>query len=197
MDDLDRLLNVMENPTRRRILEALVREPHYPLRLSKALGISQQAVSKNLSIMEREGIIVSYRESSSQGPDRTIYEPNMEFTIVMDMRSGMFRTNLFLPASGGDGAEGETEGRGLEEAREAISGIDGELREIERRRLELVEERGRLISSVMSRAPYGYRNLMYEMLDRPDDTPEEISARLDADEDDIRHMMADAKNASR
>ena len=31
MDDIDILLSMVENPTRRRILESLVREPSYPL----------------------------------------------------------------------------------------------------------------------------------------------------------------------
>ena len=31
MDDLDILLSLVENPTRRRILERIVREPSYPL----------------------------------------------------------------------------------------------------------------------------------------------------------------------
>ena len=43
MYDMDSILAVVENPTRRKILQAVVREPHYPLQLSKELGISQQA----------------------------------------------------------------------------------------------------------------------------------------------------------
>ena len=46
MNDMDTILAIVENPTRRRILQAVVREPHYPLQLSKELGISQQAYSQ-------------------------------------------------------------------------------------------------------------------------------------------------------
>ena len=121
MNDLDTLLSIIENPTRRKILGALVREPHYPFQLSKALGISQQAVMKNLSVMEREGLVVSYREASSIGPTRIVYEPNAEFTLVMDMRSGMFRTRLILP-NGEERPPADREEYGLEEARRMISG---------------------------------------------------------------------------
>ena len=55
MVELDALLSVIENPARRRILEALVREPHYPLQLSKELGMTQQAVIKHLKVLERAG----------------------------------------------------------------------------------------------------------------------------------------------
>lgn len=90
MDDIDMLLSMVENPTRRRILEAIVREPHYPLQLSKELGISQQAVMKNLSLMEQNGLVVSYRETSKIGPMRTLYVPNTEFTLLIDMHNCMF-----------------------------------------------------------------------------------------------------------
>lgn len=83
MTDMDSILSIVENPTRRKILQAVVREPHYPLQLSKELGISQQAVVKNLNLMEREGLVVSYRESSDRGPDRIFYKPSSEFTITM------------------------------------------------------------------------------------------------------------------
>ena len=58
MMDLDILLSMVENPTRRKILESLVKEPHYPLQLSKELGISQQAVMKNLNMLEKNGMVV-------------------------------------------------------------------------------------------------------------------------------------------
>ena len=103
MDDLDTLLSLVENPTRRRILESIVREPSYPLRLSKELGVSQQAVMKNLALMEQNGLVVSYRESSRMGPDRTLYVPNTEFTLVVEMHSSMFSARVIGPSE--DGAE--------------------------------------------------------------------------------------------
>ena len=84
MNDMDTILAIVENPTRRRILQAVVREPHYPLQLSKELGISQQAIVKNLNLMEKEGIVVSYRESSDRGPERIFYRPSSEFTITIE-----------------------------------------------------------------------------------------------------------------
>ena len=42
------ILNMISNPTRRRILESLTKEPSYPLQLSKEIGVSQQAIMKNL-----------------------------------------------------------------------------------------------------------------------------------------------------
>ena len=94
MADMDTILSIVENPTRRKILQAVVREPHYPLQLSKELGISQQAVVKNLNLMEKEGLVESYRESSDKGPDRIFYRPSSEFTITIDMRNNMFEVRM-------------------------------------------------------------------------------------------------------
>ena len=41
-DDLDMLLAVIGNPTRRQILRKLVKEEHYPLQLSRELQVSQE-----------------------------------------------------------------------------------------------------------------------------------------------------------
>ena len=53
MVDFDTALTILENKARRQILEMLVREPHYPLHLSKHLEISQQAVMKHLKVLEK------------------------------------------------------------------------------------------------------------------------------------------------
>src|SRR3989442_12881605 len=68
---LDGLLRVLENPTRRRILERLARESHYPLQLSRELGVSQQAVVKHLRSLEASGLVTSPEEKSDLGgPNR-------------------------------------------------------------------------------------------------------------------------------
>ena len=141
MDDLDTLLSLVENPTRRRILESIVREPSYPLRLSKELGVSQQAVMKNLALMEQNGLVVSYRESSRMGPDRTLYIPNTEFTLVVEMHSSMFSARVIGPSEEG----AEVPGMTADEASRRIDEIDDRLEEIDRERAALVSERNGLV----------------------------------------------------
>ena len=57
MMDIDMILSMVSNPTRRRILEALVRGPCYPLQLSREIGVSQQAIMKNLDLLEKNGMV--------------------------------------------------------------------------------------------------------------------------------------------
>jgi predicted transcriptional regulator len=139
--DIDDLLAMVENPTRRRILELLTSGPSYPLQLSKELGVSQQAVMKNLVLMERNGMVVSYRESSSMGPDRTVYTPNTAFTLVVDMHNGMFSVRL-LPEP--DDMEEPESLPCAGETLERMSEIDEEIEELEQRRSALMSERDRL-----------------------------------------------------
>ncbi len=92
--EFDRIMGVLENETRRRILAKLVQEVHYPLQLSKELGVSQQAISKHLKILEDSGLVESYFEPTQMGPPRKCYRPTGRFTITIDMGPNMFQTRM-------------------------------------------------------------------------------------------------------
>ena len=66
MGDLDKTLNLLQNKTRRLILERLVREPHYPMQLAELIGISQQAIKKNLRELENGGFVEKMRVASEK-----------------------------------------------------------------------------------------------------------------------------------
>ena len=189
MNDLDILLSMVENPTRRKILESLVKEPHYPLQLSKELGISQQAVIKNLNILEKNGVVVSYQESSSIGPMRTVYEPNSEFTIVIDMRNGMFSARMVEP----DNEERPViDTESIDNARSKVKEIDRQLEELERQRSKLIRDRESLISGAMSKMDgYTQKSLMYEILNEPDRTIEQLSCDLNARRDAVENVVSE------
>lgn len=188
MMDLDVLLSMIENPTRRKILESLVKMPRYPLQLSKELGISQQAVMKNLSVLEKNGMVVSYRESSSIGPERTVYEPNSEFTLIVDMRSGMFSARMIEPK----GERKDVDVDNLKEMRSKVIDIDNELEQLEKRYSELMREKESIIASVISKQDgYAQKSLAYEILDAPKKTVEELSKDLNARTDVVKEMIDD------
>ena len=188
MMDLDVLLSMIDNPTRRKILESLVKMPRYPLQLSKELGISQQAVMKNLSVLEKNGMVVSYRESSSIGPVRTVYEPNSEFTLIVDMRSGMFSARMVEPK----GERKDVDVDNLKEMRSKVIDIDNELEQLEKRHSELMREKESIIASVISKQDgYAQKSLAYEILDAPKKTVEELSKDLNARTDVVKEMIDD------
>ena len=200
MMDLDILLSMVENPTRRKILESLVREPHYPLQLSKELGISQQAVMKNLNMLEKNGMVMSYQVSSSMGPMRTVYEPNSEFTLVIDMRNGMFSARMIEPSKEEEEGFDDVKMESLKKTRQDISEIDRKIEELNKERSKLIREREKVMATAMSTindagCGYAHRNLMYEILNEPDRSMEQLSEDLNARPDVVKDLINDIENA--
>ncbi len=171
MTDIDELLSIIENPTRRKILEYLTREPSYPLQLSKVLGISQQAVMKNLALMEQTGMLMSYPEVSNKGPSRTVYVPKTQFTLMIDLHDNMFTARL-IPAD--DEEKEETEIEGMDEAIERIRQIDSQIEELDRQRSSMLKER----NSIMA-----WLNHAIHEVDDPDKRAE-LYSRLDTDKEE-------------
>ena len=142
MTDIDDLLSIIENPTRRRILEYLTREPSYPLQLSKELGISQQAVMKNLALMEQTGMLMSYPEVSNKGPSRTVYVPKSQFTLMIDLHDNMFTTRLITTDTDTEEADMD----GVDEALERIMDLDARIEELDEQRAALLSERNSIMT---------------------------------------------------
>jgi len=192
MKMMDELLAMVENPTRRRIIEALTREPHYPFQLAKELGISQPAVVKHLDLLERNGLVTAHQEDSRNGPKRTVYTTTSEFTIMVDVRNGMFTARLVVPEDGTNEEEKEKI-EGLKETRECISDIDEKITELERMRSAMIRKRESLISSAISAVAegcgYRHRSLLYGLLNDPDKDLEDLSLDMSMNMNIVREMM--------
>ena len=147
MTDIDELLSIIENPTRRRILEYLTREPSYPLQLSKELGISQQAVMKNLALMEQTGMLISHPEESSMGPTRTVYAPSRQFTLMIDLHGNMFTTRLISTGIVDTEQSGSVD---TEAAIERLKQLDSKIEELDRERASLLDERDSVMNAINS-----------------------------------------------
>ena len=195
MDMMNELLAMVENPTRRKIIEALTREPHYPFQLAKELGISQPAVVKHLDLLERNGLVSAHQEESRNGPKRTVYTTTSEFTITVDVRNGMFAAHLVVPE---DRTDEKEKIEGLKETRENISDIDEKIAELERMRSAMIRKRETLISSTISAVAegcgYRHRSLLYGLLNDPDKDLEDLSADMSMNMNRMREMMEEIEN---
>jgi predicted transcriptional regulator len=206
LSDLDMLLSVIENPTRRRILEALVREPHYPLQLSRELGMSQQAIVKHLKLLEDHNLVRSFPEESDQGgPARKRYVPTTKFTIIVDFGPGLFNAELVKLAMSDLESEEEVQDEGSENElveigvkinrlRETVAGVANELDELQVHRARLItikeralEEAGRLVESQVD--DYQVRRIIYEYIQRPELSTEQIAVDLDLRDDLVQQTI--------
>ena len=178
MVKLDELLSVIENPARRRILEALAREPHYPLQLSRELGMSQQAVMKHLKVLEQYDLVRSYHEKSDLGgPRRKQFYPKLNFTIVVDAGPNLFTAELYSREQRGEEtpkSEGPEEldlRETMVELRKRVASIDEKLEELHRQREELILEKESILYEAGRLADrlddYHLRRILYEFISQP------------------------------
>src|SRR4029077_14640660 len=89
--ELDSVLQVIENPIRRKLIKRLSQEPCYALQLSKELGLGQPLVAKHLALMEKAGLVTSALESSPNGPERRRYSLAKSISITMDVAPHLFK----------------------------------------------------------------------------------------------------------
>ena len=200
--EIDGLLSMLENPTRRRILQALVREPHYPFQLARELRVSQPAIVKHLHVLEDGGLVSSYEEASERGPIRRRYIPTSEFTIVMDMRSGMFSTRLIeyesVKKDHEDSPLNGKENASIEKTRAEIGKIDQSIIRLEQERSRMIDIRQEMIDDMLERLPakeenYRLRILLHKLLLNPREDLDEISHRISIREEECEDMLQDLR----
>ena len=72
--ELDAVLQLIENPVRRKIIKRLSQEPSYPLQLSKELGLGQPLVAKHLGpLLERHRKSIEILRERSEARDGVIF----------------------------------------------------------------------------------------------------------------------------
>jgi predicted transcriptional regulator len=205
MDDLDVLLSVIENPSRRRILEALIREPHYPLQLSRELGMSQQIIMKHLKVLEDSEMVRSYPEESDQGgPMRKRYVPIRGFTIFIDVGQGLFSIESFrkdmqdAPDHQNEKMDGEAEGHDISERimalRDELSVLDDQLDELHRKREQMIDRKEGLLDEAVhlvesTPLDYGQRHVVFEYVQHPDMEIDQLANYLGLRDDVVREIL--------
>jgi predicted transcriptional regulator len=92
MADIDKVLYLLHNATRRQILERLAREPHYAMQLSELIGVTQPAIVKHLKELEEGGMVTKTKVPSEKGgPPRTIYAVERAFSVQVDIGPDLYR----------------------------------------------------------------------------------------------------------
>lgn len=82
-DEVSRLLDILGNRNRRRIIQLLRQKPCFVTEISDRLMISPKAVIEHLQLMEREQILLSRNDRSR----RKYYYLSRDFRIVIDLET--------------------------------------------------------------------------------------------------------------
>ena len=208
-EELDAILQVMENPVRRRIIKRLSQEPCYALQLSKELGLGQPLVAKHLGVMQEAGMVTSSAETSPSGANRKVYSLARSVSITVDVAPHLFieRGIAFenTPARSLASKEAATLGRMVREAMEKpdeerlsllsdiLDGIDRRMGEVERERVELLDVRDRAMREAAKIAgrvdELDKKRVLFHILDEHDTEVESISESLNLRELTVRSIL--------
>ena len=211
-DEVDELFYLLENPTRRRILQLLSVERLYPLQLSREIDVTQQAVVKHLKILEEHGIVESKDEPSSRGPNRRVYTASKEVSLHIDVGPSTYKQKAetdfdisSLSAQHKHVLDAIEESRGMdskarmdllsrvsEDLRKSVDDVENERRSL----MALVGELNREITSTAQRAECDYqeRRLLHHILRNKDYTIEGAAASLGLREAEVRVILESLQN---
>lgn len=206
-EEFDRIMQLLQNPTRRRILEELSKEEGYPLQLSRAIDTSQQAVSKHLKTMERQGIVISkISKSEKGGPPTKTYSLNREISIHIDIGHCLFQTDVekleSKKVTGYEKLEDKIETLGyrgsLEEMRKLIVMLNDEIDRLTNERLHLLKLKEKTLMEAYAHIlenhnDYMERNILYCVLNTGEKDARKLAKNLRMREDDIQEKLEKIK----
>ncbi|NJE02316.1 ArsR family transcriptional regulator [Thermococcus sp. JdF3] len=95
--NMGRLLDILGNETRRRILILLTRRPYFVSELSQELGVGQKAVLEHLRILESAGLIEGRTEKIPRGRPRKYYTIKRGFRMEVLLTPYTFGTEMYEP----------------------------------------------------------------------------------------------------
>ncbi len=208
-EEIDAILQVMENPVRRRIIKLLSQEPCYALQLSKELGLGQPLVAKHLGVMEDAGLVTTTAEKSPAGPQRKRYSLARSISVMMDVGPNLFieRAVAFeapeakkAPEGPGmleervqDAVEARDDKEKLSKLSEVLSDVDRRIGEVEEERVELLRVRNQAMKEAAGVAGRlegsERRRVLFHILDEHDMGVDSISAALNLREFVVKSIL--------
>ena len=95
--EMGKLLDILGNETRRRILILLTKRPYFVSELSQELGVGQKAVLEHLRILKSAGLIEERTEKIPRGRPRKYYTIRRGFRLEVMLTPYLFGTELYEP----------------------------------------------------------------------------------------------------
>ena len=213
MDQLERSLMLLQNKTRRSILERLVREPHYPMQLAELIGVSQQAIVKHLKELELGNLVEKMKVLSEKGgPPRTIFRVCEAFSLRIDLGPDLFKIERRKLPSGGPLRLSAKLPQSIQPIAEVVSGrkkisvtegvvhleqLNESLEQLDRQRDALIalhqQIRGRISAAVDTDfEDYSQRTMVHALIEAPRIKPDLglMAKELNLTESDITSVMS-------
>lgn len=214
-EDLDSVMSILGNPTRRLILERLSHEPSYALQIAQDLGMSQQLIASHLKGMEDAQLISSDFEESDKGPPRRIYTLRKSLLLTLELAPYLFKSRIISfsskPTKGqlsddsfhyleqldsiGDSTRYQNK---MQSYTDILMDLDMKLDQLERERAVLLYVRNLVrqkASDIVTRFDdLDVRRVLYHILNSHDDNVETVSRRLNMREELVRAILVALKD---
>ena len=162
--DIEKILDILGNKTRRKLLEKLSEEANYVFQLSEDINIRHQAIRKHLALLKDLKIIKSFEGASTVGgPPRKYFKITKSFSIMADITPDSFETKI-LSYKGqilekDEYSEiteeikslvnsGDTPHKKISELNTALENLNSEIEELEKKRQYLVELRQQILKYI-------------------------------------------------
>lgn len=208
-EDFSRIMDVLGNTIRRKILRKLSEGPDYALRISQELRIGQQLIAKHFKILEDAGFIQPVWEKSNRGASKKMYSIDKFYSVRVDFSPYLYNEALLLFDDDVTWDQNtkkldELEGRildiikNLEGTRQLnplniiISEIDAELDELEKKRTKLLYIRNLVkkeTSKSMSSIERREKQLLQHIIESGPSSIDDISEHLLIREDAVRELI--------
>jgi len=208
-EELDTILQVVENPVRRKIIKRLSQEPAYALQLSKELGLGQPLVAKHMAVMEHAGLVSSMTEASPAGPPRKKYSLSKGVTITMDVGPNVFiergmplkprpaarysEETIQLRRMLDRAMEGKDERKRLTSLSEVLGEVDTRMEVLESERADMLDIRNQAMREASeiagNLAGRDMRRVLFHILNEHDREVRRISEALNLREFSVREIL--------
>ena len=187
-DELWEILMALENNTRREMLKTLANDDSYALELSKLIGVSQQAINKQLDLLEKLGLISSAgMKISTIGPPRKVYKSSGFSTIIIDYSKNFMNIKKMDINYDNECSISGNNSELLDELETTNRNID----EINRKRSELIKTKDEIIEKLknnLSKYDEFYRKIITDYIETLDTGAVAVNTGLP--EEIIRHIVS-------
>jgi predicted transcriptional regulator len=212
--DFEKVVEVLGNPVRRRLIEKLSEAPDYTLRLSNELNIHQQLAAKHMKVLKNAELVDVIRQKSKKGADKNVFSLNKFYSLQIDFSPNLYNQRLISFNNPSlwttaddymDRLEDKVTDLGDEESGidkinplgNIVQSIDDELESLEKRRARLLYIRNLAMNAsvqALDELDRKNRQVMHFILNQGSTTVNAISRHMQLSEETIRDLVSDLEN---
>ena len=212
--DFEKVVEVLGNPVRRRLIEKLSEAPDYTLRLSNELNIHQQLAAKHMKVLRNAELVDVNRQKSKKGADKNVFSLNKFYSLQIDFSPNLYNQRLISFNNPSlwttadnymDRLEDKVVNLGEEDAGidsinplgNIVQSIDDELESLEKRRARLLYIRNLAMNAsvkALDDMDRKKRQVMHFILNQGSTTIEAISRHMQIGESAIKDLVSDLEN---